>query len=184
MDETALDDASRSAALTRGRPHVLGIHPVHSGQAARILGSLSGGGPIGDPSPFTPMKTTSSDTKLDVREWLMPLRRIETLAQLLRGQAKNPSDERETYEMEFADLEAGLPPAIAEPLRGRSRSARRMIAVARNHQCESCHTRVPRGDQGDLLLGRPVFCQFCGVLLYEEVATSEPDATTSFVGTA
>jgi predicted nucleic acid-binding Zn-ribbon protein len=112
------------------------------------------------------MKTIPTDDKIDVREWLTPLRRIETLSQLLRAGAPQSSEQRETCEMELADLEASLPAAIADPLRGRSRSARRMVAIARGHQCESCHTRVPRGDQVDLLLCRPVFCQFCGVLLY------------------
>lgn len=114
------------------------------------------------------MNTLTNDPKIDVREWLTPLQRIESLAQTLRVPASLAAERRETLEMELADLEASLPAAISEPLRGRTRSARRLVAVARNHQCSACHTRVPRGDQGYVLLGRPVFCQFCGVLLHPE----------------
>lgn len=121
--------------------------------------------------------TNENRTPFDVAAQVRPLRRLEQLGEQFRQEPAPATTTDATPDprvAEYVSLQDGLPLALFYSLRSRIRHGQRLIASARNGKCGACYTAMPRGDHSALLVGRePVYCQYCGVLLYTEAEEVE-----------
>lgn len=112
------------------------------------------------------------EKKIDVTEWLEPLRHLQSLGQTLHASTDLPGDLRAESTTKIAELLAALPPELLALVRGRVRTGQRLVAPVRNGQCSACYTRIPLGDCPTVMSGRGVVaCQYCHVVLHLD----EPD---------